>query len=471
MERLIFFFLSISFFGCSHSIKDSYHCRPLKDKTYELCKEKKGKLYGVRHLKSGWELEPNLAEILDFRYSKLTYFKPAGAEYFSTVTLGTGKKAEPTSIVSIFSTSFSYTRDVATSHVAVKKDRSFTLLNPETGQTIRFYPSLDYSTVNEFGASIPSLIENLLPGFWVRQNEDGKKYFRFITEDGYMVKQKSVPAEKVRLFLNGGSILPFELIDAEKELYWPLIYTQGEFIEKPKDIKGLALIEWQHWQDGILGNANGTKIPTTENVIFVFEKNGKEVAYSKSLNLGRFKKSSEVIKFFKEFDQDGRMYSELSRTRTKRVSDLGHIYDSKSIMLRDDNGEYVDFGARWGNTFKSRDEMLAFLRRNDEELKQEQVQVVNKNAKEAAEQRVRDAELAESVRRERQKLIDEQAQAKAARRARIKAESDAAWSGVSDQLQNRARKADAKADCINKRTKKKQNFLDKKQNWYQDYDC
>lgn len=471
MKILIYVFLLISFFGCSHSIKDKYFCSPLKDKTYELCKEKKGKLYGIRHLQNGWELEPKMVEVLHFGNSRLTYFKPVGAEYFSVVTLGSGKKAELTSLVSIFSTSFSYTRDVATSHVAVRKDRSFSLLNKDTGSTIKFYPNLDHSNVNEFGASIPSLIQNLLPGFWVRQNEDGKKYYRFITEDGYMVKQKSYPAEKVRLFLNGGSLLPFEVVDAEKELYWPMIYSIDDFIEKLKEIKGVALPEWQHWQDRVLGNANATKIPTIESVIFVHDKSGKEIAYSKSLNIGSFKNSTDVMKFFKEYDQGGRQYFNLSRSRTKRVSELGYIYESKSIILRSENGEYIDYGGRWSNTFKNQDELLAFISRSDEELKQEQKLVVQKNAKEAAEQRMRDAELAEIVRQERQKLIDEQENAKAARRAKIKAQSDAAWSGVSNQLQNRAREADAKADCINKRTKKKQKFLDKKQNWYQDYDC
>lgn len=471
--RSIFAVLSLLILvSCSTPFHEKYSCKPLKDKNYEYCTEKKGKLIGYRHVKDGWILEPKILYTRHYGDSKLTYLKEEGAEFYSVVTLGSGKKPELTPFVSLITSDFNYDKFVDTIVVGMKKDRTFQTLDHSTGKPLDEHPNLDFNINNEYGATIPTLVANFLPGYWVRQKEDGKRVYRFVTKDG-KIEGEAIPEGKVRFHLSDGILIPFELVDETRQLYWPLIRFSDGNLKRPKEVKGLALPEWKHWEDPILGGTHRPRIPTSNYLLFIYDEGKREVAYSKSFSAKNFKRGGDVQKYFSEYNSGGRAYYDFTRMKRQKVSSKGKIYETTDYLLTTDTGIHVAFGdsAAWDQNFSSREDLVTYLETRGKNINEERQKVVDKNARDAAEgMRIR-AEIAEQVRQDTQRLKDERANIREAQRARDKAASNAAWQGVSNQLQNRGREASKKADCINKRTTIRKKFLDKKQGWYQEGGC
>lgn len=468
MKTMLLFLCTLFLCSCA-SVNEKYYCKKLENSNIEKCLEKGGILSGYYSKDKGWIIEPNLVASKYYKSSKRLFFKEKDAEFFSVIILGSSEKREVTPFISLLQPSYSlYESTVGPAVLGLKIDRSAVVLDEDTGETSRVIPNLDYNTKNEFGETIPALISNFTGGFWARHNENGNKYYRYYLNSGTeWTGKKTFPANKVRVIQTLNRLILMEILDESKRLYWPIIKMSTSYVEKPVGVKGLHLREDYNWLRYSLGG--GVRIPTVSTVYYEIQKDDKTVYRANNLVPYKWNNSLDFSKFFAEIPESASTFTELKYFKLKHVSANAEIYEKDIITLKDSGGHYVSILDN--NKFDTEEKLKEHLNQQNANIASAVADKKIQNKKYEEEKRIRDAELAESVRRERQKLIDEQAQAKAARRARIKAESDAAWSGVSDQLQNRARKADAKADCINKRTKKKQNFLDKKQNWYQDYDC
>lgn len=475
---LTLFFLSF-ITSCATPITESHKCYELGKTKYKYCRDKNTNLIGFIE-NDEWILPPEYNHFQFYGKSKRLYLRKNGSEIYDQIILGKDKVTTPTEFIRIEMIPYDYKGVMRTVVMAIAKDKSMITLSEVDGQPTktkdRWIKNVDDNAINEFGASIPPFVWNMARGFWVRHNENGKKFYRYYTEESLEWTGKyKYPAEKVTFFIWDGVLVPFEIIDAEKRFYWPMVKRMSDVVEKPKNVIGVYIDYEYHWVDPKGIERTYPKIPSFEyGYWFVREINGKQ--YYSILNgfsIRRAETIKEVFNGLVEVSDGVWKYTDPVYLNAYQITDKGVYYIKPTIAFKNPEGFYwlLPDSSSSDKKIASKEEIIAYSKNRDANIDKIAKKVELKNKQDAQEAQAIQAEIAEQVRRDTEALKNKQAAQKAAKRAAIKAQSDAAWRGVSDQIQQKGREAEQKADCIRKRTKKKQDFIDGKQNWYEEGGC
>lgn len=331
----------------------------------------------------------------------------------------------------------------------------------------------------EHGATKYPVYSGLYDGYIIRHRVDNETYYTFYDNKLEIVKDK-IPVDEIKFWYNSqyedrqiGFVIPMIQVNKERDLYWPLVLAGKKMMEKPDHVLGIENTSTRTWLEpdfNIGARPIASRMIGITDLYIVFkDKTGKERVAAHKLNIPAGLEFDIFKKIFLEPEKSD-VLDDLHKIDSVYVASDGKTYDQK-YFIEEKNKKFKVSKYLLREEFNSLDEVTSFFNHYQNNKAEIAKMYKAKYDQNALEVRLRNQEISRSVENERLKLVNKQRAKEAAKRAAIRAESDAAWSNVSNQLKQRAREADQKADCVRGRTKKKQDFLDKKQNWYQDYDC
>jgi hypothetical protein len=449
---------------------------------YEYYKNKKG-LWGLKKAKDEkWILKPQYSALYIRTDEQIYTGKPK--DKFLKLYNSKTKKFQKTDFTSYFFPPYQASNTILGNIPLLQsKDRSVQAFVSATSSELNTIANLDENIVNEHQANLMSIYGTPYFGLFVRQVIDGKKIYQAYGGDGRSTGRK-YSAEAVEFMMNDSFVnrpvnylIPFEVIDKARNLYWPIIFVENSdksftFIERPDHIKGLVINPRYHWSDLYMNPKSLLKVPSFYELgVLHVDASGAETMMVEQLDI------SKLSKFFKVSDlltkkieqRTGNKYTDLFFINSKDITYDGRYYDRKYPAYKLENGKYtnafMDLTSS-DETFDTKELLIKNLELKAANI--EQIANLKKQdylKREYESQKIR-AEGQQRMEAYFKDINDSNAEEKRNADAQRKAETNAIWSRVGQQIQQTGQEASKKAKCINKRTQTKKDYLAGKQGWY-----
>ncbi len=493
--KLFLIALIILIFNSCASFRESYTCNgvaTLGGQKYSYCWEKdttSGIYMGmVKRGSKSWVIPPKYANIRSFS-DEVIYLRKNNSDTFEVFNIKTNSHAD-TDIKKIWYPKRGGKRD---SHLnwlglAQKSNGDVYPINSKTG---RLYPNkfsnLDEPIRNFFDDR--ELFDAVLPGFYygflVRHKEGDKKYYKRYDIEGKLLDLEPIPANEVvlRTYYNGDHkrtfIIPFRIVNKERNLYWPILFNQrGDIAKRPEGVLGFIDNSLQHWAYPETKQNDFYKIPYFSNFDILALKDGKEFV---SINPGSLDTNSGILNAIKNTFTNTNTATDYEVINGIDITTGGATFNRAYVIYKNDNEKHV-YAARPNQSldgelaiaFDSRPEARAAINYRIQNYKS--IATQNKNSyfskitKERTAVTEREKRRIDILNAEEKKYKNREAQKIAEEKAR-EDEKNAVWSRVGDQIQKAGAAANKKAKCINKQTQTKKDYLAKKQGWYETGGC
>lgn len=494
MKLLVIFKIALSLLfvvSCSTGPKkNKYHITNFTKDGLKLSfyKNTKKGLYGLKVTgKEEWVLKPKYKNI-NVRSKDNILVSKKGQKTYQKYSMTT-KEFSKTDITMIFSPPYKASNKASgLQSLVVQKPGTVYAFKDNKSLEMVEIPNVDGHIKNEHGATLFPIYGGPWNGFFVRHNENGNKYYQAYFLNGQPMGKK-YPLDRVVYMMNNSYskgniyqyIVPFEILDESKQLYWPILFvdnTAGKtnFIEKPSHIKGLMIDPVYHWSDMSLTPLDLLYIPAFDNAWFVYNDGGKEVLQNNEWVISKFKTFGDMRTFLTQnLDKSKKHYTDFELVPGKSITYNGGYFAKKYPTFKNQDGKYVYsyYSGKFSNEniYDTKKQMLDTIKMQSDNIKQianlkkqKYIQNENENRQVRAEnQRMTDEYF--------QKINDENAAASRAISERRRKDNSEVWGRVSKQLQQTGQDASKRAKCINKRTQTKKDFLAGKQGWYDTGGC
>lgn len=496
--------LLIGFSSCA-SFKESYRCGrtyTLQGEKYQRCAAKDNsdglKMGLVKSGSTSWLVSPRYNSVLVVN-DRYVYLKERSEEFYELYDAKKDKYINTD--ITVMQKPFedvNYYHGWSKFFYGVHKDGTYSVMNVKTGlfqdKRLKDVDKPYVITGSGFGVTHNTMAEPFIvspygDSYMVRFNKSGKRFYQLYKTNGEPLDLPTIPAEKVviRQFVNPKNtknhfIIPFEILDAERNLVWPIIFNDsGILVDRRKDKRIVGAIDssYEIWKDYKRASGRLVKIPIFSDLNILF--NDGSITIAKSIHRG----GSNVVTLFNQALKEKPLFREYINVIGKDVTLSGVPYDRSYSIFKNQDGKYVygvspDRVATGTNavSFQTKEEALgAVLYRTDN------IHQISKStsSKYRTEQYKKYAKQKEAL--AEQKRINDERQRKAwadyykkkaaidARNAAEKAERNAGWNALGKQILQEGDRASKRADCVRKRAESKQAAADGKQGWYLSGGC
>src|SRR5690606_21866667 len=197
----------------------------------------------------------------------------------------------------------------------------------------------------EDGTRKYSVYTGIIEGYIIRHRLNNEVYYSIYDYKSDLIKDK-IPLNKINFWYNSqyedsqiGYVIPMIQVDKERDLYWPLIWYNQGFVEKPDHILGIENTSTRMWlePDFNIGDRpiSLRALGLTDLYIVFKDKKGRERISSHKLNITSSTGLRDFKKIFLE-PEKGNILDDLHKIDSVYVASDGKVYDQKYFIEEKD---------------------------------------------------------------------------------------------------------------------------------------